>query len=275
MKIITFSILVLLLVSAACEEETETTGFLVTSGTASEAAGTQTITINLGKTVTSSVTITYIVGGTASVDADYKILSNTNYYTDTNSSFTLTVPEGNSTATLTFELIDDIQVEPVDESIFFQITGISDTDLAGAIQNTQYFFAVEDNDMPPATGLQVDLSWYLEDGISVNNANFDLYLARDVQVNEDGDITAMELLDGVRSANTKGFETFVMEETLSDDEYYIIIRFVKGTMDANVFLHMCQGNDYGVASGWVTTDYVGKDIYYGPVTKTGNNFVFR
>lgn len=276
MKIpICFSLLLLLLNSQGCEEEEETLGFVSMSGYATEADGEQTVTINLGKKATSSIIINYIVGGSASVDGDFKILSNTSFSTDGNSSFTLTVPEGSSTASLTFEIIDDTQVEPDNESIYFQITGISDSDLSGSIQNLEYVFKVEDNDTAPANGLQVDLSWDLGDGISINSANFDLYLARKVQFNSAGDITDMELVDQALSTNAKGFETLVIDNSLTDEEYYIIIRFVKGTSDANVFLHMSQGENYGVASGRITADYVGKDIYYGPISKSGNNFSFR
>jgi hypothetical protein len=254
-----------LLLLVACEEEDELLGFVNTSGSASEAEGTQTLTINLGKKATSSITITYIVGGTASVDGDFRILSNTSFTTDASSSFTLTVPEGSSSASLTFELIDDIQVEPVNESIYFQITGISDSDLIGSIQHLQYIFKVEDNDVAPTNGLQVDLTWNLGDGVSINNANFDLYLARNVQLNNEGDIISMELVDQVLSTNTKGFETIVINDSIADDEYYVIVRFVKGTLTANVFLHLSHDEDYEIASGRVTTDFVGEDIYYGPI----------
>lgn len=260
-----FPILLLLLLSQACEEEEELLGFVNTSGYATEADGTQTLTINLGKKATSSITITYIVGGSASVDGDFRILSNTSFTTDASSSFTLTVPEGSSTASLTFELIDDIQIEPGSESIYFQITGISDSDLTGSLQQLQYVFKVEDNDVAPANGLQVDLTWDLGDGVSINNANFDLYLARNLQLNDEGDISSMELIDRVLSTNTKGFETIIIDDSIAEDEYYIIIRFVTGTLAANVFLHMSEDDDYETASGRVTTDFVGKDIYYGPV----------
>jgi hypothetical protein len=291
--------IVLLWLLQGCEEEEPVLGFVTGSGQASEADGTQTVSINLGKKVTSDVTLTYMVGGTAALDGDYKILSTTNFFS--NSSFSVIVPKGQSTASITFQLIDDAQVEPaeefccplshslllfyglidgaqlepIDESIYFQITGISDSQLSKSLQRLQYQFNVQDNDLPPTNGLQVDLSWNLGDGISINNANFDLYLACNVQLNDHGDITAMELVDEVSGINLKGFETMVANYTLKDQKYYLIIRFAEGTSDATVFLHMSQGEEYGVASGRVTKDYLGKDIYYGPISKNGNTFSFR
>ncbi|MBA4058734.1 MAG: hypothetical protein C0490_28715, partial [Marivirga sp.] len=206
-----FPALLLLLLSSGCEEDDERLGFVSTSGYATEADGIQSITINLGKKATSSIVISYIIRGSASVDGDFRILSNTSFSTDATSAFSLTVPEGSSTATLTFEMIDDSQIEPVDESIYFQITGISDNNFSNSIQHLQYIFKIEDNDLAPTNGLQVDLSWDPGDGVSINSTNFDLYLARNVQLNDDGDITSMELVDNALSTNTKGFETLVID----------------------------------------------------------------
>lgn len=265
-------IFICFLLVLACEEEETGIGFEIASGIGKEGDGTQTITINLGKEVTSAITITYIVGGTASLDGDYKILSNSNYST---SSLALTVKEGESTASLSFQLIDDTHIEPSGETVYFEITDISDGELNASLQHVQYTFQIEDNDTPPADGLQVDLSWNTGEGVSTNTANFDLYLAHEVEINDDGEITNLELVDQLFSTNTKGFESFIINDEIEDEEYYIIIRFVEGTSDTDVFLYLSQGNEYAFASGRVTTDYVGKDVYYGPISKSGNNFLFR
>jgi hypothetical protein len=109
------------------------------------------------------------VGGSAFLNGDYKILTPISL---TSSTFAAQVKSGQSTATLSVELIDDIHVEPENETIYFLITGSSDTNLNGALKNVQYVLEVEDNDTAPTDGLQVDLSWNTGDGVSVNTANF-------------------------------------------------------------------------------------------------------
>lgn len=263
-----------LLLGSSCEEEEAIVGFESVSGIAKEGDGTQTITINLGKKATSAIIISYVVGGTASLDGDYKILSNSSYYYT--SSLALTVQEGESTASLSFLPINDTQIEPRNESIYFEITGTSDSELTSSLNHAQYTFQIEDNDTPPSDGLQIDLSWYLGEGVSINKVNLDLYLAGKVEINEDGEITNLELVDHLVSTNTKGFENFIIDEEISDGDYYIVIRFLEGTLNADVFLHLVQSpNRNGFASGTLTTDYVGKDVYYGPISKSGNNFLFR
>jgi len=264
-------VLVFLPFVLACEEEETPVGFELTSGVAAEGDGVQKISIHLGKVATSSITITYVVGGTASLDGDYKLISNTNYSL---SSMSLVVKEGESNGSLTFELIDDSHLEPRNETIYFEITGISDVELNAALQHRQFSFEIQDNDTSPADGMQVDLSWNVGEGISINAANFDLYLARQVVISNN-EMVDFELVQQMSSTNPAGFESFVVNRETADEVYYIIIRFVAGTMNSDVFLHMSQGVNYGFASGKVSTNSVGKDLYYGPITKNGNNFRFR
>ncbi len=260
-----------LLLAVACEEEETNIGFELSSGVGQEQDGTREILINLGKKSTSSIIINYVVGGSASLDGDYKILSNTNYSL---SSMALVVREGESAGVFSFEIIDDTQPEPGNEFIYVEITNISDPELNALLRHKQFTFEITDNDSPPFDGMQVDLTWSVGEGISINAANFDLYLARQVEVNNN-EITGFELVDHLSSINPTGFESMVIDKDIDDERYYLIIQFVEGSKDAEVYLHLSQGTNYGFASGRVTTGSVGNNLYYGPITKSGNSFTFR
>lgn len=260
-----------LLLVTACEDLEDNVGFESSSGFGQEQDGTQQILINLGKTATSSIIINYIVGGSASLDGDYKILSNTNYSLST---MALVVKEGESTGVFSFALIDDLLPEPGKEVIYVEITNISDPELNSTLQHKQFTFEIQDNDSPPADGLQADLTWSVGEGISINAVNFDLYVARHVQITNN-EVTDFELVDQLSSTNPSGFESIFLNKETDDEKYYLIIRFVEGTMNAEVYLQLSQGNSYGFASGRVASSSLGNDLYYGPITKNGNTFTFR
>ncbi len=81
-------------------------------------------------------------------------------------------------------------MEPTRELIYFQLTGISDTDIAAEANNVTYTFEIIDNDVPPTNALQVDLSWSLGDGVSINETNFDLLLANNITLDEDDNVAS-------------------------------------------------------------------------------------
>ena len=257
---------------AACDDTDNRNGFTSPSGVANEGDGVNTITIDLGRTVPSGTSIYYMVGGSAFLNGDYEISTPASL---TSSSFAVQVKTGESTATIPIELIDDIHVEPERESIYFFITGSSDSDLNGSLKNAQYVLEIEDNDTAPTAGLQVDLSWNTGEGVSINTANFDLYLARNVQLSSSNQLTDFELVDSVRSTNSSGFESFILPQDITDEVYYVIITFAEGSTSAELFLHLSQGTEYGTASGRVNTSYVGKNLYFGPISKNGNTFGFQ
>jgi len=58
-----------------CEENDHRYGFTTPSEVAGEGDGTKTITIDLGRKVTSGTTISYLVGGSAFLNGDYEILN--------------------------------------------------------------------------------------------------------------------------------------------------------------------------------------------------------
>jgi hypothetical protein len=256
----------------ACEENEDRYGFTTPSETAKEGDGIKNITIDLGRTVASGTTINYLVHGSAFLNGDYEIR---NPGSVSASTFVVQVKSGESKATLSIELIDDNHVEEENESIYFLITGSSDTDLSASLKNNQYVLEIEDNDVAPTNGLQVDLSWNTGEGVSINTANFDLYLAKNVELGNNGQLLEFELMENPKSTNTSGFESIVLGQEITDEVYYVIINFVEGTSPADVFLYMSQGSQNGTASGHVNTSYIGKNVYYGPISKNGNSFSFR
>jgi len=264
--------LTLSILLTTCEDNEDRYGFTTRSETINEGDGIKNIIIDLGQTVASGTTINYLVSGSAFLNGDYEIR---NPGSVNSSTFVVQVKSGESKATLSIELIDDTHVEEENEFIYFMITGSSDTDLNGLLKNKQFVLEIEDNDTAPSNGLQVDLSWSTGDGISINTDNFDLYLAKNVVLSTNGQLLEFELVDSTKSINTTGFESMVIAQNITDEVYYIIINFVEGTSGADVYLHMSQGSHHGMASGHVNANYIGKNVYYGPISKNGNTFSFR
>lgn len=269
-----YACIILLFGIFSCQDDDEITGFTVTESSAGEGAGQQSITINLGRTTSTETKLYFVTGGSAGMDGDYTLLTTSSFYSTATSS-SITIPAGESTATLSFNIIDDAQIEPRDETIYFQITGSSDSDLDGSLKNTLFEFQITDNDTAPTSGMQVDLSWYFEESISVNAANFDLYLAKNVVFDENDVVASFEEVPDVASANAKGYENFIIGSDLPNEEYYIIIRYISGSSDTYVNLNFSQGTRFGSASGWISVESIGKDIYYGPIAKSGNSFSFE
>lgn len=265
------TILAALLVSSCGEEELETAGFTTNRGSANESAGSQSITIELGGTTTTSTTISYSVGGNARLDGDYRLTSRTGYFT---TGLAITVPAGVSQATLDFDLIDDDQIERENELIYFAITSVSDQSLAKNITHTTLVFEITDDDTSPDDALQIDLSWDLGDGVRINGANFDLYLANDIAL-DNGVVTGFTAVNDVSSANDSGFETVLVSNDFPDGQYYAIIDFLSGESAAELWLNFNSENISRVANGQVAATSVGKKLYFGPITKTGSNYAFN
>lgn len=273
-----YLVTVCLVITLGCEEETDDLGFVTDGGTAGEGSGKQSLIIDLGSKLTSDVTIQYHVGGSASLNGDYSLLSSNIFYFSTDATdpeYSLVAKAGQSTVALEFEITDDDFIETRDESVYFQITGASDANLFSKFKHVQYEFRISDNDTAPTNGLQVDLSWSLGNGVSIYSANFDLHLARNVVLDSEGNMTSFDLIETPSSTHAKGFESFIIAQEMENEEYYLLIRYVEGSSEANVFLTLSQGNNSGNAAGRVSTDFLGKDVYYGPISKQGNSFQYR
>src|SRR6187401_2055205 len=130
----------------ACEDNDDRYGFTTSSGVASEGDGIKTITIDLGRKVTSGTTINYLVGGSAFLNGDYEILTPGSVNSST---LVAQVKRGESKVILSIELIDDNHVEQEIESVYVSITGSSDADLNRSLKNNQYVLDIEDNDVAP------------------------------------------------------------------------------------------------------------------------------
>jgi hypothetical protein len=269
------------------EEETVIKGFEITLLKKQESDSTYTIRISTGK-VTSAVTITINISGSAIPGADFTfdlpatssssngigIISSSSSSTSSTNDKELTVGSGESYAELTFKIIDDKFVEPGNETIFFQITGISDATIDNALQNRICKVILTDNDTPPIDAMQVDLSWNVSDGSLFNTSNFDMYLVNNVVISN-SKVVSKEMISSVYSTNKTSLESFTMDNSLADDTYYVLIRFVSGTADSAIEIIASEGDMYSRAAGTIGVVDVGKDFYYGPITKTGNSYSGR
>ena len=261
------------------DEEGTVVGFETDVVRKTESDSVYSVKILLGK-VTTSTTVTIDIYGTAALDGDYSMVTqqdtSTNIVPVTGSSSAssqqvFVVPAGGSYAELFFRIKDDPYVEPRAENILFRISAISNESIEASLQNFEYQFIITDNDTPPSDALRVDLSWRLGDGISVTNGDFDMYLVKNVVVSN-GQVTNKDFVDQVTSKNTTGFESFNLDSSVPDDKYYIMIRYVSGTYDADTELILSKSSSYSRVTAHIASTSVGKDFYFGPITKSGTTF---
>jgi hypothetical protein len=269
--------MLLLILGSCSEDENPTIGFTTTSGSGTEGDGTQNLIITFGKKLASSTTVTLKTYGTAALDGDYSFTSSSpgsisNLPPEDNSSLTFTAQAGTTSLTIPFKIIDDKLVEPRRDVVQFQIASISNSDISKNLTQDVYTFEIIDNDTPPTQGLQVDLSWDLGDGVSINDANFDIYLANNVTFDSQGLVSSAQAVSDVSSSNTTGFESYIIPSTLADGIYYVIIKYAAGSNDAGLELILSRNQSYSRATGYVTASYTGKQIAYGPIRKTGDSY---
>jgi len=252
--------LLMLAVMGCDEEESTPSGFTVDASSGDESAGTQSVTFNLGRTAASTLEVEFETTGSASLDGDYTLLTPS----------PLTVTAGASTATITFRVSDESIIES-DETIQFKLTSIDDQALASNDRST-YTYTVTDNDEVPTEGMQVDLTWTLGDGVSIDTADLDLYLAYDVVV-EDNEVQSMEVNESIYSANESGFESYLMSKGIKDTEYYVVVVYRKGTVAVPFALGFSDAtNGTRKGSGSFTATESGTALFYGPIEKSGNTF---
>ena len=253
-----------------CKDDDPETGFRVAQGQGAEDAGQQSVVIDLGHAVSAETVISLYIGGDASLDGDYTAVSSSKNYNSTATTFNLAVKKGESSATLNFNIIDDKQIEPGrGEVIHFQVVSVAGSD--ASLDHSTYMYEIADNDQPPATGLQTDLAWNIGEGVSIDRVNFDLFLAHSVVVTGDK-VSQAEFIDSVQSAHKSGFEDFILNTALPDDDYYLVFRYAEGTSDVKIYLTLSQGASIRPLQGLFTEEYAGKDIYYGPIVKKNSRF---
>jgi hypothetical protein len=273
----------------SCEEQVESAvGFSLTDQRITEADSVYTIQIDLGSAVEGTTTLQLEISGTAGLDADFTVPLNyfrkdlpngvsmvSSLETSLTSSATLTlqVTSGSRYITVPLHVVDDNFVEPVNERIRLEITDVSNSSEMIRLENSAVLFYLRDNDMPAAP-LQIDLSWIPLTGGSINQSNFDLFLIRNAKLGG-GAVASYDLVEGVASTNALGYESILLTNDLPDDEYYVLIRYKTGTVATNIELVLSRNQTNVRAGGVISLTDVGKNFYYGPISKTGTSISFR
>ncbi|SFW75240.1 Calx-beta domain-containing protein [Chitinophaga sancti] len=243
-----------MLSAISCKKDDTTTqptvALSATSQTVSEAAGTASITITLPSAQSTDVTIKATLGGTAILNGDYQVSTDT----------TLTIAAGSTSAILTFEIFDDEVVES-DKTINVTFSSSNAT-----LSNSTASVTITDNDSDQsADGLVSELTW---DAGSL--ADMDLYLANNVTIT-DNTVTDYNLLSG--STNTSGFESLLLSNDLDDADYYVLVYFAEGAREVTYTLtNRASGNTVYEDTYSFTADEVGGAYFYGPFTKSGTAY---
>mgnify|MGYP002713028923 CR=1 FL=1 len=109
-----------------------------------ESSGTQTISVNLDKSISSDVTIEFEYSGTATKSSDY------NFYTTE-----ATILAGQTSAEIEFTIFDDYEYDPTDKTIIINLTTISGpgVDEVNFGENTTYTYTLQEDDM------EIELTW--------------------------------------------------------------------------------------------------------------------
>ncbi len=286
MKILLMYLMLLILVVACEEEHTIVQGFETTELTVAETGGLQNIVIDLGNGLSTTTTFTITVSGTAGMEGDF-IISNIQNAFDLGNGLTkvssletsvsttaqvqYVVIAGQKSLTVPVRIIDDGQIEPGIETIKLEITGISDAGLE--LVNTSTTVFIDDSDVPPSGKVQIDLSWEVQSGGSINSSNFDLYLIKNATLSNSS-VNNYELVSGFSATKTTGFETLTLDDSLPNEKYYVLIKYVSGSSLARIKLIVSQDNNIKAAYGQVGVNQVGSNLSFGPISKSANGFSY-
>ncbi len=129
-----------------------------------ETGGARTVEVALNKTIGSDVTFEFEYSGTAINNQDYR-------YTTTQ----ITIPAGETTANISFFLIDNDLYEPdADKTVIIELIKISGegVELVSFGDFTKHTFNIQEDDM------QVVLTWVPVTGLA-SNYDLDLYILKD------------------------------------------------------------------------------------------------
>lgn len=227
-----------------------TASLSATSQTVSESAGTASITVTLPSTQSADVTIKATLGGTAILNGDYQLSTDT----------TLIIAAGSTSATLTFEIFDDEVVES-DKTI-----NVSFSSSNASLTNSTATITITDNDTDQSSsGLVSELTW--DAGTLVD---MDLYLANNVTISDNA-VTDYNLLSG--STNNTGFESLLLSNDLDDADYYVLVYFAEGAREVTYTLtNRADGNTVYEDTYNFTADEEGGAYFYGPFTKSGTAY---
>lgn len=252
------------LVSISCndDDETQTPTVKFSASTSEAAEGDGTIEIQLSATESASadVEVSFEVSGSAYLNGDYTL--------ETTSP--VTIKAGEQTATIILNLIDESIIESTDDEIKISLTSIGSNGLLSeTTDDLEHTVTVTDNDDVGADELQVDLTWDLGEGEDIDQVNFDLYLAVNVVI-EDNTVTGADIYTA--SQNDLGFETLWITPNDEDTEYYIVVSYAEGDVDADYTITLNGGDGYSDESfsDTFSADDVGGALFYGPFSNTGS-----
>lgn len=166
-----------------------------------ESSGTQTVTINLDKSIASDVTIEFTFSGTATASSDY------GYFTTET-----TIPAGSTSTDISFSIYDNYEYDPNDKTLVITLSGISGSGVDDVEfgENTTYTYTLKEDDVA------IDLTWTSSTGTA---GDFDLDL---------------ELIDGFdsfvdgSSSSSDLTETVHLDGSYSDGSYYAIAELFSG-----------------------------------------------
>lgn len=253
------------LVSVSCSDDEDagtqkaTVRFSTSASSVNEEDGTIEVQISASQASSSDVEVSFEVSGSAYLNGDYTL--------ETTSPVILKA--GEQTATIVLNLLDESIIESTDDEIKISLTSIGANALlsetSGELERT---VTISDNDEVNEGELQVDLTWDLGEGVDINGVNFDLYLATNVVI-EDNTVTEADLYTA--SEGSSGFETLWITQDDEDTEYYIVVNYTEGNVDAGFTINLNGGDshsDEGI-SDIFDADDVGRAIFYGPLTKSG------
>ncbi|WP_343671737.1 Calx-beta domain-containing protein [Chitinophaga sp.] len=227
-----------------------TVSLSATSQTVTEGDGTASITVTLPSTQTSDVTVTANLAGTAILNGDYQVTTDT----------TLTIAAGSTSATLTFGIFDD---EVVESSKTINVTFSSSS---ATLSSSTATITITDNDTDQSSeGAVSELTW--DAGTLVD---LDLYLVNNVTIT-DNSVDSYNVLSG--STNSTGFESLLLSNDLDDDTYYVVTAYSDGARDVNYDFNMkVDGNTVLEDSYSFSASEVGYGYFYGPITKSGTAY---
>jgi hypothetical protein len=265
MKIAKYITGMMIILLQACgsddDDNTSTITLDATEQTADENAGTQKVSIALGKTVTTATQLYFELSGTASLNGDYKLLT----------SSPLTIAAGASTASISIQVIDDTMIEST-ESVVVELTAAgSGIDLSTDTTKNIFTLTITDNDVAPTNNdVQIDLMWSSGGADDIDAEDLNLYIANNVEISDET-ITDFDLYDA--SENESGFESLVLPYDAPDGDYYIVVAYNEGSSGVTYKINLNgAGYSNNSATGTFSSGDAGQAIFYGPLSKSGTSY---
>jgi hypothetical protein len=260
--IIGFSLMSIL---SSCDEDEDSIGYIqfeTETSTVNESEGVISIPISFTESLDAVSKVDFEFEGTALLDGDFRLLTPS----------PITVQAGERSVEIEIELIDDKLIENDDDFLKLTITSSgSAAQLSEESDRLEYTLIIVDNDEPPANDLQVDLFWNLDLNQSIDDVNLDLYLVYDVVI-EGNAITNQGKVYAL-SNEAGGFESIKILRKDTDQQYYLVINYSKGSSDVNYTLNF---NGFGYKDEMVEGDFSVEDegfaVFWGPFYKDGSSF---